>query len=151
VRDHGHADRLRGRVQEAVELAAAHERADALALWQEWRERGVEVPLPEALKKPTLDGLDLGRPESAVLIAQLCAEGADLDPQAALEGAATQNRQLAEKAYEAFVCAGLDVQLPLALEGNPIVKEGTRCPACSAWTWVRPGHERRCPRRAPAA
>jgi hypothetical protein len=42
------------------------------------------------------------------------------------------------------------VHLPLALEGNPIVRDGTRCPACQAWTWVRPGHERRCPRLAGA-
>lgn len=147
ARDHGMAERVHARVRATIDAAATGDRAAALAVWQAWRERGVDVPLPQALRAQTIEGLDLAKPESAYLIAQLIDEGADIQPQAELDALAGRNRQLAEKAYEAFVCAGLDVHLPLALEGNPIVKEGTRCPACQAWTWVRPGHERRCPRR----
>ena len=146
-RDHGMGDRLRSRILERIETAAAAGRAQGLSAWQEWRGRGVEVDLPEALRAPTIEGLDLSRPESAELIATLVGGGAQIDAQAELEQLAGNNRQAAEKAYEAFVCAGLDVHLPMALEGNPIVRDGTRCPACQAWTWVRPGHERRCPRR----
>jgi hypothetical protein len=148
ARDHGYAGQLHTRVRRLVEEAAGRDRAEGLALWQAWTDRGVELPLPDSLQVHSLEGLDLGRPESAVLVRRLVDEGAPIDPQAALSQLADRNRQLAEKAYEAFVCAGLSVSLPLQLEGNPIVKEGTRCPACQAWTWVRPGHEQRCPRRA---
>lgn len=147
ARDHEGVERLRARIEASLEEAAAGSRSDGLAAWWSWRERGVELDIPVALRQPTLDGLDLTRPESAVLLAALRADGAELDAQAALDGFAAGNRQLGEKAYEAFVCAGLDVRLPPALEANPIVKEGTRCAWCGAWTWVRPGHERRCPRR----
>ncbi len=147
ARDHGVADRITSRVAGLIADTAAHDRAGGLAIWQAWRERGVEVPLPESLQSATIEGLDLARPESAFLVRTLVDRGADLDPQGELDALAQRNRQLAEKAYEAFVCAELDVHLPLALEGNPIVRDGTRCPACQAWTWVRPGHERRCPRR----
>ena len=150
ARDHGMADRLRGRIEGQIDEAAAKGRAEGLAAWQAWRDRGVDLPLPESLSAPTIEGLDLARPESADLIAQLIAGGAGINPQAELDELAGRNRQLAEKAYESFVCAGLDVHLPLALEGNPIVRDGTRCPACQAWTWVRPGHEKRCPRLAEA-
>ena len=146
ARDHGMGDRIRSRIVAQIEEASAKGRAEGLHAWQEWRDRGVDVELPAALRAPTIEGLDLSRAESAELIAQLVAGGADIDPQAELEQLAAQNRQAAEKAYEAFVCARLDVHLPLALEGNPIVRDGTRCPACQAWTWVRPGHENRCPR-----
>lgn len=146
-RDHGHADRLRARLQEHVVALAERDRAEGLAVWQAWRQRGLELGLPEPLRAHSLDGLDPGRPETAELLARLVADGADLEPQTVLEDLAQRNRQLAEKAYEAFVCAGLAVGLPRPLEGNPIVREGTRCPHCAAWTWVRPGHERRCPRR----
>ncbi len=149
ARDHGQAPRLRARVKALVDQAVAADRATGLALWSAWRDRGVTLPLPQAAREATLEGLDLGRPESAALVAALVADGVDLDPQAALAELAARNRQWAEKAYEAFVCEGLDVTLPAALEGNPIVKDGTRCPHCAAWTWVRPGHERRCP-HAPA-
>ena len=147
-RDHGMADRLRARIEAQIDEAAAKGRAEGLAAWSTWRNRGVELALPETLRAPTIEGLDLARPESAEVIATLIGNGAAIDAQGELEQLAGKNRQLAEKAYEAFVCAGLDVHLPLALEGNPIVRDGTRCPACQAWTWVRPGHERRCPRQA---
>ena len=150
ARDHGMAERVRSRIIAEVDQAAAAGRAEGLAAWQSWRDRGVDLQLPESLRAPTIEGLDLTRPESADLLAQLVAGGAPIDPQSELELLAGQNRQAAEKAYEAFVCAGLDVRLPMALEGNPIVRDGTRCPACQAWTWVRPGHERRCPRREEA-
>jgi hypothetical protein len=147
ARDHGHAEQLLGRVSEAVTAAAAVDRAAGLAAWKAWQARGVEVPMPESLTTPDLAGLDLGRPESAELIKVLVDGGADLDPQQILDGVAAENRQLGEKAYEAFVSAGFDeVHLPLALEGNPMVRPETRCPACQAWTWVRPGLEKRCPR-----
>ncbi|MDP8969884.1 MAG: hypothetical protein M3N52_05210, partial [Actinomycetota bacterium] len=147
ARDHGHAARLRERVRDVVAATAERDRAESLALWQAWNERGVEFEPPAPLRVPTLDGLDLGRPETARLVAWLMADGAGLDPQATLEDLARRNRQLAEKTYEAFVCAGLRVALPRSLESNPIVRDGTRCPHCAAWTWVRPGHERRCPRQ----
>ena len=147
ARDHGMADRVRARIVAQIDEAAGKGRAEGLHVWQAWRDKGVDVELPESLRAPTIEGLDLSRPESAELIAQLVGGGAQIDPQSELEQLAGQNRQAAEKAYEAFVCAGLDVHLPMALEGNPIVRDGTRCPACQAWTWVRPGHENRCPRR----
>ena len=157
ARDHGAGDRLRERIRERVSSAAEQGRTEGLTAWQTWRDRGVEMEMPASLRTPTIEGLDLTRPESAELVAVLISEGAPIVPQAELDALGEQNRQAAEKAYEAFVCAGLDVHLPLALEGNPIVKDGTRCPACQAWTWVRPGHEKRCPRllaeqqEAPAA
>ncbi|MGH8902409.1 MAG: hypothetical protein ACRDYA_12200, partial [Egibacteraceae bacterium] len=151
ARDHGVTDHLRQRVQAQVEEAAAADRSIGLALWQRWRDRGLQLELPESLRVHSLEGLDVARPETAALIARLIADGADIRPQEMLDRLAQQNRQLAEKAYEAFVCSGLEVHLPLALEGNPIVKDGTRCPYCQAWTWVRPGHERRCPRPASVA
>jgi hypothetical protein len=146
ARDHGMADRVRARIVAQIDEAAARGRAEGLAAWSAWRNRGVEIELPQSLREPTIEGLDLARPESADVIAMLVAGGAQINPQEELDQLAAKNRQLAEKAYESFVCAGLQVHLPLALEGNPIVRDGTRCPACQAWTWVRPGHERRCPR-----
>src|SRR3712207_4516826 len=151
ARDHGMADRVRSRIEAQITEAAQAGRAEGLSAWSSWRGRGMDVELPESLRTPTIEGLDLSRPESADLIATLIAGGAQINPQAELEQLAGKNRQLAEKAYEAFVCANLDVHLPLALEGNPIVRDGTRCPDCQAWTWVRPGHERRCPRRRETA
>jgi hypothetical protein len=149
ARDHGYADRLHARIRQRVEEAAEGTRAEALAVWNAWRERGVDVPLSERLRVPTLEGLDLTKPESALLVKALVDEGADLQPQQALEDLAAHKIDAGEKAYEAFVCAGLPVTLPARLrEKNIGVKEGTRCPACEAWTWVRPGHERRCPRLA---
>lgn len=150
ARDHGYGDRLQERVREHVEEAAARDRAEGLARWHAWRERGVDVQLPAPLSAHTVDDLDLTRPETGLLLGLLVADGAPIDPQAELDRLAARNRQLAEKAFESFVCAGLDVTLPAALESNPIVRDGTRCPYCLAWTWVRPGHERRCPRQ-PAA
>jgi hypothetical protein len=151
ARDHGHEPVLRARIERDVRESALGDRAEGLARWRHWRERGVAVSLPDNLGSGSLEGLDLGRPESADLIAHLLAHGADIRPQALIEESASRNRQLAEKVYEAFVCAGLDVSLPPGLLENPIVKEGTRCPACQAWTWVRPGHEQRCPRLAASA
>ena len=146
ARDHGHGDQLVGRIAEDVRNAAAENRAEGLARWKSWTSRGVELEMPESLRVPTLEGLDLGRPESADLIKALVDDGADLVPQEILDGVAADNRMLGEKAYEAFVCAGFtDIHLPLVLEGNPMVRPETRCPACQAWTWVRPGHESRCP------
>lgn len=146
TRDHGYAPRLHERIRLYVEEAAQRDRADGLARWQAWRERGVDLALPQPLQRHSVDDLDLTRPETGVLIAHLVAEGASIDPQQLLDQLASRNRQLAEKAFEGFVCAGLPVTLPPALEGNPIVRDGTRCPYCLAWTWVRPGHEQRCPR-----
>ena len=150
TRDHGGSERLRGRAAEELAAAARSSRAQALAVWRTWRDRGVDLELPDSVKQPSLDGLDLTKPESADFLAQMNGDGVQLDLQAAVDSVAAENRQRAEKAYEAFVCADLDVALPKALEGNPIVKDGTRCPYCLAWTWVRPGHEQRCPRRARA-
>lgn len=151
ARDHGHAARIHQRIAQTIEDAAARDRTDGLTHWYAWRERGLELPLPGALRAHTVEGLDLTRPAAGVLIARLVADGAPIDAQAELERIAAGNRQLAEKAFEGFVCAGLDVTLPAALESNPIVRDGTRCPYCLAWTWVRPGHERRCPRQPAAA
>ncbi|MEX0659095.1 MAG: hypothetical protein WD080_08175 [Egibacteraceae bacterium] len=147
ARDHGHGDRLHERIAHDVEETTARDRAAGLTRWYAWRERGVDLALPGPLRSHSVEGLDLTRPESGVLISLLVADGAAIDPQAQLDEIAATNRQLAEKAFESFVCAGLDVTLPAALQGNPIVKDGTRCAFCQAWTWVRPGHERRCPRR----
>ncbi len=147
ARDHGHAEQLVGRVTERVTASAAADRATGLAEWRRWQERGVQLDMPQSLTAPNLDGLDLGRPESAELIKQLIDGGADLDAQQILDDVAATNRMLGEKAFEAFVCAGFDtVHLPLVLEGNPMVRPETRCPSCQAWTWVRPGLEKRCPR-----
>lgn len=147
ARDHGHAEQLIRRVTTGVNAAAAADRATGLAAWKQWQDRGIDVDLPESLTAPNLDGLDLGRPESAELIKLLIDGGADLDAQKILDDVATTNRMLGEKAFEAFVCAGFDnVHLPLVLEGNPMVRPETRCPSCQAWTWVRPGLEKRCPR-----
>lgn len=148
ARDHGHERALRERIERDVRETTLRDRAEGLARWQHWRTRGVELPLPESLTTGSLEGLDVGRPETADLVARLVAGGADIPPQALIDDAAARNRQLAEKAYEAFVCAGLDVTLPPSLLESPIVKPETRCPACQAWTWVRPGHEQRCPRLA---
>ncbi|HUH08093.1 MAG TPA: hypothetical protein VML96_09830 [Egibacteraceae bacterium] len=151
ARDHGGAELLRARICALVEQAAGADRARGLAAWHAWRERGVDVPLPDTARAHGVDGLDLGRPETAAFMALLRNEGAGPEPQSILDGAAAANRQLGEKAYEAFVCAGLDVFLPPVLHDNPSVKDGTRCEHCGAWTWVRPGHERRCPRRSASA
>lgn len=148
ARDHGHDGPLRARIQAEVREATARDRAKGLARWRHWRDRGIELPLPDALTTGSLDGLDLGKPETAELVAHLMSRGAAIQPQTLIDEAAANNRQVAEKAYEAFVCAGLDVTLPPGLLDNPIVKAETRCPACRAWTWVRPGHELRCPRLA---
>ena len=151
ARDHDAGAALVARIREEVEEAATRDRADGLARWRGWRDRGVALELPSAARTAELDGLDPTRPETADLIAALLDDGASLAPQSILEELAGENRQRAEKAYEAFVCADLAVTLPPALEGNPVVKDGTRCPACFAWTWVRPGHEERCPRLRRAA
>ena len=148
TRDHGQAEVLHTRIRERVEMKADEDRQLALAEWWVWRERGVDLAVPATLRASSIDAFDLTRPETAFLAALLVADGADIDAQARLDALADRNRQLAEKAYEAFVCAELDVHLPSALRDNQIVKEGTRCPWCEAWTWVRPGHERRCPRAA---
>lgn len=146
ARQHGHADWLARRAAAELVDAAGTGRAEALAAWRRWNELGVVADVPESVMNGGLQGLDLTRPETADLAAMLVGSGAAVDVQAAVEELAAENRQRAEKAYEAFVCAGLPVTLPKALEGNPIVKDGTRCPRCLAWTWVRPGHEQRCPR-----
>lgn len=152
ARDHGAADRLHGRIREQVAGAAARDRVEGLALWYRWAERGVALELPASLHVDDLEGFDLSRPETAALAARLVAAGKALDPQEQLDAVAAANTQRGEKAYEAMVCADLDVALPRTLEGNPAVRDGTRCPNCRAWTWVRPGHEQRCPRPpAPAA
>jgi len=148
ARDHGHDAGLRARIERDVRDATLANRADGLARWRHWRDRGVDLALPEALTSGSLEGLDLGRPETADVIVHLVSQGIDVQPQSLIDTAASSNRQIAEKAYESFVCAGLDVTLPPALLENPIVKMETRCPACQAWTWVRPGHEQRCPRLA---
>lgn len=147
ARDHGHADAVLAQVRAAVEAAAHGGRAEGVATWWSWRERGMDVELPAALRTADLDGLDVSRPEVAALVAVLVADGAPIDPQGLVGSLAAENRQRGEKAYEAFVCAGLDVTLPPALQSNPLVREGTRCPYCQSWTYVRAGHERRCPRR----
>jgi hypothetical protein len=146
ARDHGVAGPLRARIQSDVATAATRDPATGLATWWSWRERGVPVELPASLLDAPLDAFDLARPDTAALLAAHAARGSDPDAAGRLEKLAASNRQLAEKAYEALVCAGLDVSLPAGLEQNPVVRDGTRCPACRAWTWVRPGHEERCPR-----
>jgi len=151
ARDHGHAHAVLARVRVAVEASAEGGRAQGVATWWSWRERGIDVELPAVLRAPDLGELDVSRPDVAALIAVLVADGAAIDPQALVEQVAGENRQRGEKAYEAFVCAGLDVTLPATLLGNPLVKEGTRCPFCQSWTYVRAGHERRCPRRPAGA
>lgn len=150
ARDHGAAERLVGRIRDHINAAASRDRVEGLARWDAWRRRGVELPVPTSVAEAGLEGLDLTRPETAQLAAVLEQQGHEINMQQRLEELAGRNRQLAEKAYEATVCAGLDVTLPEALAHNPIVKEGTRCPRCQAWTWVRPGHEERCPRSEPA-
>ena len=147
ARDHALGDRVAARIREDVDRAAVSSRADGLAAWYGWRQRGVDVELPAALRAHSLDDLDISRPDTAALAAELIADGSPFDMQGIVADLATRNRQLAEKAYEAFVCAGLDVTLPATLQDNPLVKEGTRCPWCASWTYVRAGHERRCPRR----
>ena len=146
ARDHGQDRPLRERIESDVREAVLRDRAEGLSRWRHWRDRGIDLELPEALTTGSLEGLDLGRPETAELVAHLVRGGAAIRPQELLDQAAASNRQVAEKAYEAFVCQGLDVTLPPGLLDSPIVKPETRCPACQAWTWVRPGHEQRCPR-----
>ena len=148
ARDHGAAGPLLERIRAQVEGLAAQEPAAGLKAWWEWHEHGVDVDLPASLMSTPLDDLDLARPETAQLMAARAAAGDDPAAASRLEALASSNRQLAEKAYEAMVCARLDVTLPASLEHNPVVRDGTRCPACRAWTWVRPGHEARCPRLA---
>jgi hypothetical protein len=104
--------------------------------------------VPLALLDAPVDTFDLTRPETAALLSLRVARGDDPAVGERLAALADANRQLAEKAYEALVCGGIDVTLPTALEDNPMVRDGARCPACQAWTWVRPGHEERCPRLA---
>jgi len=151
ARDHGAAAALQARIRDEITAAAEHDPAAGLKAWSGWRERGVGVDLPAGLLTTPLDAFDLARPETAQLMAVHTAQGTDPDATGRLEALAASNRQLAEKAYEALVCAGLDVTLPAGLENNPVVRDGTRCPACRAWTWVRPGHEARCPRLAAQA
>lgn len=148
ARDHALADALTTRIRGLIDAAAADDPAEGLAAWWRWRETGVDLPLPAAATEASIDLFDLTRPETAALLAARRADGDDPDLRHRLEALAATNRQLAEKAYEALVCAGLDVVLPAALEHNPMVRDGARCPACDAWTWVRPGHEQRCPRLA---
>lgn len=151
ARDHDAAEPLLARIRADIATAAERDPAEGLKAWWSWRERGVPVRLPEGLLSVPLDAFDLSRPETAALMAAHAAAGDDPDATGRLEALAATNRQLAEKAYEALVCAELDVTLPAILEHNPVVRDGTRCPACRAWTWVRPGHEARCPRLAAQA
>jgi hypothetical protein len=146
ARDRGAAAPLLDKIGRAVDAEVVADPVEGLAAWWRWRTRHVELPLPEALLSTAVDAFDLSRPETAELLAELDRRGQAPDVQRALDELATSNRQLAEKAYEAMVCAGLQVALPTALEANPMVRDGARCPACRAWTWVRPGHEQRCPR-----
>lgn len=147
-RDHGAADHLRSRVAAEVDDAAQRDPVAGLAAWWSWRNQGVILDLPAAVSSAPIDLFDVTRPDTAVLYARRSAQGEDPDVTGRLERLTGSNRQLAEKAYEALVCAGLDVTLPAQLRDNPMVRDGTRCPACEAWTWVRPGHESRCPRLA---
>jgi hypothetical protein len=146
ARDHAAAAPLYGRIRAEITSAADHDPAAGLRAWWSWHSRGVPVELPASLLAAPLDTFDLTRPETAALLAVHAEQGNDPGAAKRLEMLAATNRQLAEKAYEALVCAGLDVTLPTSLEQNPVVRDGTRCPACRAWTWVRPGHEARCPR-----
>lgn len=148
ARDRGVADPLHRKIVGVVETETVADPAAGLAAWWGWRARRVDLALPETLLDTPIDAFDLARPETAELLAELVRRGRAPDVQALLRALASSNRQLAEKAYEAMVCAGLDVGLPTELEANPMVRDGTRCPACRAWTWVRPGHEQRCPRLA---
>ncbi|MBW3606194.1 MAG: hypothetical protein KY460_15085 [Actinobacteria bacterium] len=147
-RDHGVAAPLLRRIDEQIAAAADADPATALATWWHWRSLRVEATLPAALLDAPVDAFDLTRPETASLLAQRVARGEDVAVGERLTALADTNRQLAEKAYEALVCGGLDVTLPAALRNNPMVRDGARCPACGAWTWVRPGHEQRCPELA---
>ncbi|HEX6255875.1 MAG TPA: hypothetical protein VFZ70_08680 [Euzebyales bacterium] len=147
-RDHGVAAPVVDRIVGHVVAAIDDDHAAGLAAWWQWREAGVDIDLPDALRRAPIDTFDLTRPETAVLLAARANGGENIAADDRLASLVTNNRQLAEKAYEALVCAGIDVQLPAALEDNPMVRDGARCPACRAWTWVRPGHERRCPRLA---
>lgn len=151
ARDHGHIEPLAARIRERVEATAADDPAAGLAAWWHWRQLGLGLPIPATVADASADEFDLTRPETAALLAARAADGEDPGLRERLEALVSTNRQLAEKAYEALVCAGLDVTLPAALEDNPMVRDGTRCPACNAWTWVRPGHEQRCPRLAAQA
>lgn len=148
ARDHGVVGTLQDRIAAQIDVAVQADPAAGLAAWWSWRQHRVQVDLPAELLHAPVDAFDLTRPETAALLACHVARGADPDVAARLADLATTNRQLAEKAYEALVCGGLDVTLPAVLNDNPMVKDGTRCPACRAWTWVRPGHEARCPRLA---
>ena len=148
ARDHALAYTLLARIRAMIDAAAADDPPAGLAAWWRWREAGVDLPLPAAATQAAIDLFDLTRPETAALLAARRADGDDPDLRGRLEALASTNRQLAEKAYEALVCGGLDVALPASLEDNPMVRDGARCPACDAWTWVRPGHEQRCPRLA---
>jgi hypothetical protein len=147
-RDHGVAAPLVDRIVGHIAAAVDSDPATGLAAWWQWREAGVDVDLPDGLTQASIDAFDLTRPETAALLASRANDGEDIAADERLVSLASSNRQLAEKAYEALVCAGVDVELPAALEDNPMVRDGARCPACRAWTWVRPGHERRCPRLA---
>ena len=149
--DHGCADTLSARIRERVETTANDDPAAGLAAWWHWRQTRVDLPLPAAVADAPIDHFDLTRPETAALLASRAADGDALGLGERLEALAATNRQLAEKAYEALVCGGLDVTPPAALKDNPMVRDGARCPACNAWTWVRPGHEQRCPRLAAQA
>jgi hypothetical protein len=151
ARDHGMLEHLTARISDRVGSAAGGDPAAGLAAWWHWRAVGVDVPLPAAVSDAPVDAFDLTRPETAALLAERIAAGDDLSVAGRLDALAATNRQLAEKAYEALVCVGLDVTLPAALEDNPMVRDGARCPACRAWTWVRPGHEERCPQAAAQA
>lgn len=148
--ERGLSERALARLSTTIAEAGRQHRALGLQLWHEWGERGLDVDLPDELAQPNLQGLELDRPETAQLIKALQERGAGLKAQEIIDGLAAENRQRAEKAYEAFVCAGLDVQLPSVLENNPLVRQGQRCPWCQAWTFVRAGHERRCPRQPTA-
>ena len=151
ARDHQASDRLHGRIREQVSGAAARDLAEGLSRWHHWVARGVSLELPSQLRQAEIDQFDLTKPETAALTKKLIDGGAEVDLQSRLQQIAAANMQRGEKAYEAMVCEDLPVSLPDTLEGNPAVKEGTRCPKCRAWTWVRPGHEQRCPRPEPAA
>lgn len=148
ARDHGVDAPLQRQIATQIAAAADADPPTGLRTWWHWRTIGVDATLPPALLETPVDAFDLTRPETAALLSRRVARG-DRPPVAQrLTALADSNRQLAEKAYEALVCGGLDVTLPTALDDNPMVRDGTRCPACRAWTWVRPGHERRCPRLA---
>lgn len=150
ARDHGYD--LTDRLFAHLDQVAKGNRAKAAAMWAHWRAGDVAPEqLPDALLLPTMDGLDLGAPESWDLAAILVQRGATIDAQAIVDQAAATNRQVGEKAYEAAVCAGFaEVHLPAGLASNPNIKPDARCPKCAAWTWVRPKHETRCPRSAGA-